>query len=257
MATSVVAGPRAAKALFSGWLGRANGIALWGAVVLLVVYPLLMVLVAAVAPAFPDSQPLTLADILSDRLRTASHQHAPSRCYGEPVELDERRRAGAPGRAKPARALARSADERPVSHAAVSRFAGLEPGCRLERLPGSVWLSRSLIGASYLLFLGTLLGDGGALRADCLFCGARADRENSVLALVGRANRRRRAGENPRANPVADHFSRPAGRRFLGFCLRHRRIRHAFDHRQPHRLSGHLHRDRPHCPRLSDQFDPG
>ena len=72
MATSVLEGPRAVKISFAGWLGRANSIALWSAIVLLVLYPLLMVLAAAVAPAFPDSQPLKLSDILSERLLTAS-----------------------------------------------------------------------------------------------------------------------------------------------------------------------------------------
>jgi iron(III) transport system permease protein len=45
---------------------------LWGAILLLVVYPLLMIGVAVIAPGLPDSQPLTFSDLLSDRLVTAS-----------------------------------------------------------------------------------------------------------------------------------------------------------------------------------------
>jgi iron(III) transport system permease protein len=45
---------------------------LWGAVVVLVLYPLLMVFAAALAPAFPDSQALKLSDLLSERLRAAA-----------------------------------------------------------------------------------------------------------------------------------------------------------------------------------------
>ncbi|HVO93770.1 MAG TPA: ABC transporter permease subunit [Terriglobales bacterium] len=56
----------------AAWLGRANGIALWSVVFLLVVYPLFMVLAAALAPAFPDSQPLKLSDLLSERLIIAA-----------------------------------------------------------------------------------------------------------------------------------------------------------------------------------------
>jgi iron(III) transport system permease protein len=72
MAISFVESQQAVRISFAAWLGRANGIALWGAVLLLVVYPLLMVLAAAVAPAFPESQQLKLTDILSERLVTAS-----------------------------------------------------------------------------------------------------------------------------------------------------------------------------------------
>jgi iron(III) transport system permease protein len=53
-------------------MGRAGGILLWGAVVVLVLYPLLMVFAAALSPAFPDSQALKLSDLLSERLRAAS-----------------------------------------------------------------------------------------------------------------------------------------------------------------------------------------
>ncbi len=60
------------KALDPAWLERANSIALWGAVVLLVLYPLLTVIASAIAPAFPDSQPLRLADFSSERIATAS-----------------------------------------------------------------------------------------------------------------------------------------------------------------------------------------
>jgi iron(III) transport system permease protein len=71
MAVSILDTPRPVRISFADWLGRANGIALWGAVFLLVVYPLLMVFAAVIAPAFPDSQPLKLSDILSERLITA------------------------------------------------------------------------------------------------------------------------------------------------------------------------------------------
>ena len=54
------------------WLERANSLALWGAVFLLVLYPLLMVVGSAISPAFPDSRPLHLADFLSERIVTAS-----------------------------------------------------------------------------------------------------------------------------------------------------------------------------------------
>ena len=72
MASNVLDGPRVVTISRAGWLDRANQIALWGAVVLLVVYPLLMVVAAAFAPAFPDSQPLKLSDIFSERLITAA-----------------------------------------------------------------------------------------------------------------------------------------------------------------------------------------
>lgn len=64
--------PQPVNISVSGWLAGFKSAALWGAVFLLIVYPLLMVITAAIAPAFPDSQPLRLSDILSERLITAS-----------------------------------------------------------------------------------------------------------------------------------------------------------------------------------------
>jgi iron(III) transport system permease protein len=72
MATGVLDTPRAIRISLADWLGRTNEIALWGAVILLVIYPLLMVLGATIVPAFPDSQPIKLADFLSDRILTAA-----------------------------------------------------------------------------------------------------------------------------------------------------------------------------------------
>ena len=72
MATTVLDGPRAVKISLAGWLRPRQWNRTVGRVVLLVLYPLLMVLAAAVSPAFPDSQPLKLSDLLSERLLTAS-----------------------------------------------------------------------------------------------------------------------------------------------------------------------------------------
>jgi iron(III) transport system permease protein len=72
MATGVLDTPRAIRISLADWLGRTNEIALWGAVILLVIYPLLMVLGATIVPAFPDSQPIKSTDLLSERIVTAS-----------------------------------------------------------------------------------------------------------------------------------------------------------------------------------------
>jgi iron(III) transport system permease protein len=72
MAEAVIDSPRTVTLSFARWRQRASAIILWGAVLLLVVYPLLMVVAAAFAPAFPDSEPLTLSDLLSERLLSAS-----------------------------------------------------------------------------------------------------------------------------------------------------------------------------------------
>ena len=53
------------------WLSRANSALLWVLVFALVLYPLLMVLAAAFTPSFPDSEPLKIFDLLTDRLITA------------------------------------------------------------------------------------------------------------------------------------------------------------------------------------------
>ena len=72
MIASALDRPRVLRRLLPAWLGRANQAALWSVVFLLIGYPILMVLAAAIAPAFPDSQPLMLADLLSERLTTAA-----------------------------------------------------------------------------------------------------------------------------------------------------------------------------------------
>ena len=72
MAVTVIDIPRTVTLSFARWRQHASSIILWGAVLLLVVYPLLMVVAAAIAPAFPDSEPLKLSDLLSERLLTAS-----------------------------------------------------------------------------------------------------------------------------------------------------------------------------------------
>ncbi len=71
MTVAVLEHPRAVKISLAGRLARASGILLWGAVAVLVLYPLLMVFAAALSPAFPDGQALKLSDLLSERLRAA------------------------------------------------------------------------------------------------------------------------------------------------------------------------------------------
>jgi iron(III) transport system permease protein len=53
------------------WLAPANRIVLWIAILLLVVYPLLMVMVAAFAPPLLDEQMLRFSDFFTERLLTA------------------------------------------------------------------------------------------------------------------------------------------------------------------------------------------
>jgi iron(III) transport system permease protein len=72
MAGAVLDSAPAAQLTFAPWQHGAGSVVLWSAVLLLVVYPLLAVLAAVVAPAFPDSRPLTFADLSSARLVTAS-----------------------------------------------------------------------------------------------------------------------------------------------------------------------------------------
>jgi ABC-type Fe3+ transport system permease subunit len=57
---------------FSRWRHGASGVVLWGSVSLLVLYPLLMVVVALFVPASPESHPLTLANLMSQRLLSAT-----------------------------------------------------------------------------------------------------------------------------------------------------------------------------------------
>jgi iron(III) transport system permease protein len=54
------------------WINGAARIALWTAIFLLILYPLLMVVAAAFAPPLLNDQPLGLADLLTERLFTAS-----------------------------------------------------------------------------------------------------------------------------------------------------------------------------------------
>jgi iron(III) transport system permease protein len=71
MAVAVLDDAPAAHRSLTRW--RYGGeVALWSAILLLIVYPLLMVAAAVIAPAFPNTQPFALADLLSDRLVTAS-----------------------------------------------------------------------------------------------------------------------------------------------------------------------------------------
>jgi iron(III) transport system permease protein len=72
MTAAVLEATRESTISLARWRAGANTIFLWGAVLLLVVYPLAMVVATACAPAFPDSQPLRLAEFLSERLVTAS-----------------------------------------------------------------------------------------------------------------------------------------------------------------------------------------
>jgi iron(III) transport system permease protein len=71
----IVAGPAPSFAVeipFARWLGTASRMALWIAIFLLVLYPLLMVPAAALSPALLGDQPLKLSDLLTERLFLAS-----------------------------------------------------------------------------------------------------------------------------------------------------------------------------------------
>lgn len=57
---------------FARWLGAAARVALWLAIFVLVLYPLLMVGAAALSPALFNDQPFKLSDLLTERLFTAS-----------------------------------------------------------------------------------------------------------------------------------------------------------------------------------------
>jgi iron(III) transport system permease protein len=72
MAGAVIESVPAVNLSFVHWRHGVGGVVLWGSVALLVLYPLLMVVAAMFAPAFPDSQPLTLAQLTSDRLLSAA-----------------------------------------------------------------------------------------------------------------------------------------------------------------------------------------
>jgi iron(III) transport system permease protein len=72
MSVAVVDRPQAFDLQFAVWRHGAGSLILWLSVFLLVIYPLLMVGAVVVAPAFPDGQPLRLADLLNERLVTAS-----------------------------------------------------------------------------------------------------------------------------------------------------------------------------------------
>jgi ABC-type Fe3+ transport system permease subunit len=72
MAVAVLDSRQADNISFARWRHGAGEIVLWSAILLLVVYPLLMVVAAVFSPAFPDSPPLKLSDLLGERLFTAS-----------------------------------------------------------------------------------------------------------------------------------------------------------------------------------------
>ena len=257
MTVAVLDAGREFKVSFARWRAGANTVVLWGAILLLVVYPLAMVVVAAFAPAFPDSQPLRLADFLSERLFTASIN---TLRLGIAVSLLSllTGAAFAPARlAESARALDRSDHERAVPYPALSRLARLESGRGLERLLGASRPVRRINGAGDFFFLGVGAADGRALRADRLLRRARADGKSAGVVTVGWANRGSEARTNRSTNPIAAHISRALSWRLPGLRERHRGIWYASGDRQPHRLPGAFHRDRPHRQRLSDQSNFG
>ena len=53
------------------WLAAVNRSVLWGGLLLLIVYPLSMVVVAAFAPALVDDQTVRFSDFFTERLLTA------------------------------------------------------------------------------------------------------------------------------------------------------------------------------------------
>ena len=53
------------------WLAAANRSVLWGGIILLVLYPLLMVVAAAFAPAVLQDEPLSVSDFFTERLLAA------------------------------------------------------------------------------------------------------------------------------------------------------------------------------------------
>jgi iron(III) transport system permease protein len=71
MALAIPSQPAMLEISVARWLGAANRIALWSALLLLIGYPLLMVIVAAFAPPLLDDAPLQFADLFTARLLTA------------------------------------------------------------------------------------------------------------------------------------------------------------------------------------------
>jgi hypothetical protein len=113
MTTAVLDNPRAVK-IHSGPLGRLVGILLWGAVVVLVLYPLLMFYCRPLTGVsrWPSPQTFRSLERTAPPLRA---EHVAPRCFGEPAQLDDRVCARAAGGAIPARALDRSDDECPFT----------------------------------------------------------------------------------------------------------------------------------------------
>ena len=72
MTAAVLDRPQPLALPLARWRAGAIGVLLWTAVLLLVLYPLVMVIAAAFAPAHLDSQPRRLADFLTPRLLSAS-----------------------------------------------------------------------------------------------------------------------------------------------------------------------------------------
>ncbi|HEY7168559.1 MAG TPA: ABC transporter permease subunit [Candidatus Binatia bacterium] len=70
-AIAATASPSAPVFSLAAGLQIVARVALWGTIVLLIAYPLVMVLAAAFAPALLGDQPFKLADLLTDRLSTA------------------------------------------------------------------------------------------------------------------------------------------------------------------------------------------
>jgi ABC-type Fe3+ transport system permease subunit len=71
MAVAVLDDAPAAHRSLTRWR-YGSEVALWSAILLLIVYPLLMVGASVLAPGLPDTQPFAFADLLGDRLVTAS-----------------------------------------------------------------------------------------------------------------------------------------------------------------------------------------
>jgi len=72
VAIAVLDRPAARSLTLACWREGAAAIFLWGAVLLLIAYPLLMVIAAIFSPAALGSPPLSFADLLSERLIAAA-----------------------------------------------------------------------------------------------------------------------------------------------------------------------------------------
>ena len=71
MTVAVRHGSPTAEVSLTRWFTAANRIVLWGGIILLVLYPLLMVVAAAFAPAVLQDQPLGFSDFFTEHLLTA------------------------------------------------------------------------------------------------------------------------------------------------------------------------------------------